>query len=186
MPVLFPGGIPSHVSPECPRFIHEGGELGYSLSTPSARYDNPDLIVACVVVMANGNRTARDRLAFQQVPESGHRWRGSPILHLNGYKIANPTILARISRTELRQLLKAAGGTDSFCRRPGAADETGSMPTRSTRSSVAAGRFTRTRVSGATGSPAVAMIVLESPKGWTGPKEIDGSARGTFRAHQSR
>src|SRR6266480_3060587 len=112
----FPGGIPSHVSPECPGSIHEGGELGYSLSHAfGAALDNPDLIVACVVGDGEAETgplaTAWHANKFLNPATDGVVL---PILHLNGYKIANPTILARISRGELRQLLQGCGWTPHF------------------------------------------------------------------------
>ena len=116
----FPGGIPSHASPECPGSIHEGGELGYSLSHAfGAVFDNPGLVVACVVGDGEAETgplaTAWHSNKFLNPATDGAVL---PILHLNGYKIANPTILARISREELEQLLRGYGWSPVFRRRP--------------------------------------------------------------------
>ena len=112
----FPGGIPSHASPECPGSIHEGGELGYSLSHSfGAVFDNPDLIVACVVGDGEAETgplaTAWHSNKFLDPVTDGAVL---PILHLNGYKISNPTVLARITREELEQLLRGYGWTPYF------------------------------------------------------------------------
>jgi xylulose-5-phosphate/fructose-6-phosphate phosphoketolase len=185
----FPGGIPSHVSPECPGSIHEGGELGYSLSHAfGAVLDNPDLIVACVIGDGEAETgplaTAWHSNKFLNPVTDGVV---VPILHLNGYKIANPTILARISRTELRQLLEGCGWAPILF-------VAGQEPQPMHRLMADAldtviGRIREihedARVKGSRARPRWPMIVLESPKGWTGPKEIDGQRiEGTFRAHQ--
>lgn len=184
----FPGGIPSHVSPECPGSIHEGGELGYSLSHAfGAVLDNPDLIVACVIGDGEAETgplaTAWHSNKFLNPATDGVVL---PILHLNGYKIANPTIFARISRTELQQLLEGYGWTPHFV--------AGQEPRKMHRLMADAldtvlGRIREIheqwRVRSRRERPRWPMIVLESPKGWTGPKEIDGQRiEGTFRAHQ--
>jgi xylulose-5-phosphate/fructose-6-phosphate phosphoketolase len=184
----FPGGIPSHVSPECPGSIHEGGELGYSLSHAfGAAFDNPDLIVACVVGDGEAETgplaTAWHSNKFLDPVTDGAVL---PILHLNGYKIANPTLLARIPREELEQLLRGYGWTPYFV--TGHEPELMHESMASTldavieqiRSIQQASRKHKNAL-----RPRWPMIVLESPKGWTGPKVVDGKpVEGTFRAHQ--
>ena len=184
----FPGGIPSHVSPECPGSIHEGGELGYSLSHAfGAVFDNPGLMVACVVGDGEAESgplaTAWHSNKFLNPVTDGVVL---PILHLNGYKIANPTVLARISREELEQLLCGYGWTPYFVE--------GHEPT--LMHAAMAATLDRTlaqirviqrnaRVHGQMARPRWPMIVLRSPKGWTGPRTVDGvQIEGTFRAHQ--
>ena len=184
----FPGGIPSHVSPECPGSIHEGGELGYSLSHSfGAVLDNPELIVACVVGDGESETgplaTAWHSNKFLNAATDGAVL---PILHLNGYKIANPTILARISHEELQKLLEGYGWTPFFVE--------GHEPEKMHQAMATAldtviGQIKQiqqeARTKGVTTRPLWPMIVLRSPKGWTGPKEIDGVPNeGTFRAHQ--
>jgi xylulose-5-phosphate/fructose-6-phosphate phosphoketolase len=184
----FPGGIPSHTSPETPGSIHEGGELGYSLSHSfGAVFDNPDLIVACVVGDGEAETgplaTAWHSNKFLNPVTDGAVL---PILHLNGYKIANPTILARISREELEQLLRGYGWTPYFVE----GHEPGPMHEAMAATLDAAVEAIRkiqqdARVHGALARPRWPMIVLVSPKGWTGPKTVDGlQVEGTFRAHQ--
>jgi xylulose-5-phosphate/fructose-6-phosphate phosphoketolase len=184
----FPGGIPSHVSPECPGSIHEGGELGYSLSHAfGAVFDNPDLIVACVVGDGEAETgplaTAWHSNKFLDPVNDGAVL---PILHLNGYKIANPTIFARISREELYQLLRGYGWTPYFV--AGFEPELMHEAMAATLDTVIADiKKTQrdARTNGATTRPRWPMIVLDSPKGWTGPKVVDGKKiEGTFRAHQ--
>jgi xylulose-5-phosphate/fructose-6-phosphate phosphoketolase len=184
----FPGGIPSHASPECPGSIHEGGELGYSLSHSfGAVFDNPELVVACVVGDGEAETgplaTAWHSNKFLNPAADGAVL---PILHLNGYKISNPTVLARISREELEQFLRGCGWTPLFVEghepalmheAMAAALETAVEQIRSLQ--VAA------RQHGDSSRPRWPMIVLSSPKGWTGPKQIDGlQNEGTFRSHQ--
>lgn len=184
----FPGGIPSHASPECPGSIHEGGELGYSLSHAfGAAFDNPDLIVACVVGDGEAETgplaTAWHSNKFLSPATDGAVL---PILHLNGYKIANPTILARIPKDELTQLMRGYGWTPIFVE--------GDEPTLMHQAMAAAldeavqliKKFQQNaREKGDLNRPAWPMIILNSPKGWTGPKEVDGyKIEGTFRAHQ--
>jgi xylulose-5-phosphate/fructose-6-phosphate phosphoketolase len=185
----FPGGIPSHVAPETPGSIHEGGELGYALAHAfGAAFDNPDLLVACVV----GDGEA-------ETGPLATSWHGNkfldpqtdgavlPILHLNGYKIASPTVLARIPEEELHALLEGYGwqpffvsgdepepvhqafagaldrALDEIARIQGESRDAGAQPSR----------------------PAWPMLVLRTPKGWTGPKEVDGlPVEGTWRSHQ--
>jgi xylulose-5-phosphate/fructose-6-phosphate phosphoketolase len=184
----FPGGIPSHVSPECPGSIHEGGELGYSLSHAfGAVFDNPDLIVACVVGDGEAETgplaTAWHSNKFLHPVNDGVVL---PILHLNGYKIANPTLLARISREELEQLLIGYGWTPLFVEGDDPAtmhqlmaavlDEVVRVIGRIRGEALANGPIER---------PRWPMIVLRTPKGWTGPKFVDGlPVEGSFRSHQ--
>jgi xylulose-5-phosphate/fructose-6-phosphate phosphoketolase len=184
----FPGGIPSHVAPETPGSIHEGGELGYSLSHAfGAAFDNPDLIVACVVGDGEAETgplaTAWHSNKFLNPATDGAVL---PILHLNGYKIANPTVFARIPRSELQRLLEGCGWQPHFVE----GHEPGPMHTAMTAAldqSVAQIHDIqrRARASGVTARPTWPMIVLNSPKGWTGPARINGKAvEGTFRSHQ--
>jgi xylulose-5-phosphate/fructose-6-phosphate phosphoketolase len=184
----FPGGIPSHVAPETPGSIHEGGELGYSLSHAfGAAFDNPDLIVACVVGDGEAETgplaTSWHSNKFLSPATDGAVL---PILHLNGYKIANPTILARIGREELEMLLRGYGYTPYFVE--GHEPETMHRLMAETLDQVVA-EIRRiqsdARQNGVTERPRWPMIVLETPKGWTGPKEVDGvPVEGTYRAHQ--
>jgi xylulose-5-phosphate/fructose-6-phosphate phosphoketolase len=184
----FPGGVPSHASAECPGSIHEGGELGYSLSHAfGAVLDNPSLTVACVVGDGEAETgplaTAWHSNKFLNAATDGAVL---PILHLNGYKIANPTILARIPRSELEQLLAGYGWAPVFVE--------GHEPMAMHRAMAAAldrvvqeiGAIQQAARSGRdTGRPRWPMIVLISPKGWTGPREIDGRRiEGSFRSHQ--
>ena len=184
----FPGGIPSHVSPECPGSIHEGGELGYSLSHSfGAVFDNPDLVVACVIGDGEAETgplaTAWHSNKFLDPATDGAVL---PILHLNGYKIANPTLLARISGEELEQLLRGYGWSPRFVEGHDPALMHEAMAT----ALDAAVEEIKTiqvdaRGNGNLSRPRWPMIVLASPKGWTGPKAIDGKANeGTFRSHQ--
>ncbi len=184
----FPGGIPSHASPECPGSIHEGGELGYSLSHAfGAVFDNPELIVACVVGDGEAETgplaTAWHSNKFLDAATDGAVL---PILHLNGYKIANPTILARIEPEELDQLLRGNGWTPYYVEGD---DPTLMHEAMATTLDVVVEEVRRiqheARVNGNTMRPRWPMIVLKSPKGWTGPKWVDGlKIEGTFRAHQ--
>ncbi len=184
----FPGGIPSHASPECPGSIHEGGELGYSLSHAfGAVFDNPELIVACVVGDGEAETgplaTAWHSNKFLDPVTDGAVL---PILHLNGYKIANPTVLARISREELEQLLRGYGWTPYFVQGHEPAPMHQAMA--ATLDTVVAQIQAIQQEARATGRADRArwpMIVLDSPKGWTGPTMVDGrQIEGTFRAHQ--
>ena len=184
----FPGGIPSHAAPETPGSIHEGGELGYSLSHSfGAAFDNPGLIVACVVGDGEAETgplaTAWHSNKFLDPVTDGAVL---PILHLNGYKISNPTILARISRDELDQLLRGYGWTPYFVE----GDDPASMhETMAATLDAVIGQIKsiqrEARAAGKCARPRWPMIVLQSPKGWTGPKVVDGLPNeGTFRAHQ--
>jgi xylulose-5-phosphate/fructose-6-phosphate phosphoketolase len=185
----FPGGIPSHASPECPGSIHEGGELGYSLSHSfGAVFDNPDLIVACVVGDGEAETgplaTAWHSNKFLDPVTDGAVL---PILHLNGYKISNPTVLARITREELDQLLQGYGWSPLFVEYH---DDVAAMhEAMAATLEIAISRIKEVqqeaRALGKLTRPRWPMIVLNSPKGWTGPKWVDGlQVEGTFRAHQ--
>ena len=184
----FPGGIPSHVAPETPGSIHEGGELGYALSHAyGAAFDNPDLIVCCVVGDGEAETgplaTSWHSNKFLNAANDGAVL---PILHLNGYKIANPTILARIPEDELRSLLEGYGHRPYFV----TGDDPATMHQQmaATLDAVVAEIHqiqAAARLHGVTERPRWPMIVLRSPKGWTGPKEVDGlPVEGTWRSHQ--
>jgi xylulose-5-phosphate/fructose-6-phosphate phosphoketolase len=184
----FPGGIPSHVSPECPGSIHEGGELGYSLSHAfGAVLDNPGLITACVVGDGEAETgplaTAWHSNKFLNPVTDGAVL---PILHLNGYKIANPTILARISHLELEQLMKGYGWIPYFVE--GYDPQLMHRLMAETLDIVIEKIKTiqqNARQHGADERPLWPMIVLRSPKGWTGPKKVNGlPVEGGFRSHQ--
>jgi xylulose-5-phosphate/fructose-6-phosphate phosphoketolase len=183
----FPGGIPSHVAPETPGSIHEGGELGYALSHAyGAAFDNPDLIVACVVGDGEAETgpmaTSWHSNKFLDAATDGAVL---PILHLNGYKIANPTILARISHEELEQLFRGYGYTPHFVE--GDDPEKMHQLMAATLDAVV-GEIRDIKAKAKQGSaerPRWPMIVLRTPKGWTCPKEIDGKrTEGYWRAHQ--
>jgi xylulose-5-phosphate/fructose-6-phosphate phosphoketolase len=184
----FPGGIPSHVAPETPGSIHEGGELGYSLSHAfGAVFDNPGLIAACVIGDGEAETgplaTAWHSNKFLNPITDGAVL---PILHLNGYKIANPTVLARISREELDQLLRGYGWNPHFVegREPAAMHALMADTLDGLMDEMRAIQHTA-RTSGLARRPRWPMIVLVTPKGWTGPALVDGvPIEGTFRAHQ--
>jgi xylulose-5-phosphate/fructose-6-phosphate phosphoketolase len=185
----FPGGIPSHAAPETPGSIHEGGELGYSLAHAyGAALDNPDLLVACVI--GDGEAETGALAAswhankFLDPVSDGTVL---PILHLNGYKIANPTVLARIPDRELRALLEGYG------HEPFVVDvDAGADPMVAHRAMAAAMDAVVARIAGiraaagpGTERPRWPVLVLRSPKGWTGPDVVDGvPVQGTWRAHQ--
>jgi xylulose-5-phosphate/fructose-6-phosphate phosphoketolase len=184
----FPGGIPSHVAPETPGSIHEGGELGYALSHAyGAAFDNPDLIVACVVGDGEAETgplaTSWHSNKFLNPVTDGAVL---PILHLNGYKIANPTVLARVSHEELDQLFRGYGYTPYFVE--GDEPEKMHQLMATTLDNVIADiqRIQAdARQHGFTERPRWPMIVLRTPKGWTGPKEVDGRrTEGYWRSHQ--
>jgi xylulose-5-phosphate/fructose-6-phosphate phosphoketolase len=184
----FPGGIPSHASAECPGSIHEGGELGYSLSHAfGAVFDNPTLTVACVVGDGEAETgplaTSWHSNKFLNPATDGAVL---PVLHLNGYKIANPTLLARISREELDQLLRGYGWTPYYVEghEPTVMHE--AMATTLDTVIEEIRRIqTAARSQGRLDRPRWPMIVFGSPKGWTGPKLVDGLPNeGTFRSHQ--
>jgi len=184
----FPGGIPSHASPECPGSIHEGGELGYSLSHSfGAVFDNPGLIVACVVGDGEAETgplaTAWHSNKFLNPATDGAVL---PILHLNGYKIANPTLLARIEPEELEQLLRGYGWIPYFVEGDDPQLMHEAMATALDQAIEEIHRIQHAaRSEGNPTRPRWPMLVLKSPKGWTGPKSVDGQlVEGTFRAHQ--
>jgi len=184
----FPGGIPSHVSPECPGSIHEGGELGYSLSHAfGAAFDNPGLIVACVIGDGEAETgplaTAWHSNKFLNPITDGVVL---PILHLNGYKIASPTVLARIPKEELDQLLRGYGWIPFYVEGddPEFMHELMATTLDIIISDIQQIRD-NARTKNDTTRPLWPMIVLRSPKGWTGPKVVDGKQiEGSFRAHQ--
>jgi xylulose-5-phosphate/fructose-6-phosphate phosphoketolase len=184
----FPGGIPSHVAPETPGSIHEGGELGYALvHAYGAAFDNPDLLVCCVV--GDGEAETGPLAASwhsNKFVDPARDGAVLPVLHLNGYKIANPTVLARIPENELRSLLEGYGHAPRFvtgdepeavhqvlaAELDGALDEIAEIQRRGREGELEE-------------RPRWPMIVLRTPKGWTGPKEVDGKpAEGTWRSHQ--
>ncbi len=184
----FPGGISSHVAPSTPGSIHEGGELGYSLSHAfGAAFDNPGLIVACVV--GDGEAETGPLAAA---------WHGNkllnpatdgavlPILHLNGYKISNPTLLARISHDELSQYFQGCGWTPLFVEGDEPAKMHQAMAAATDRAIEQIQQIQHDACQGRSKvRPRWPMIVLHSPKGWTGPKEVDGvPIEDTFRSHQ--
>ncbi len=184
----FPGGIPSHVAPETPGSIHEGGELGYSLSHAfGAVFDNPDLIVACVI---GDGEAETGPLATgwhgNKFLDPVHDGAVLPILHLNGYKIANPTVLDRIGHDELVHLMRGYGYAPHLVE--GDDPRVVHELMASTLDRVM-GEIKRiqdeARTKSQTERPVWPMIVLRTPKGWTGPKQVDGlPVEGTYRAHQ--
>src|SRR6187200_2942884 len=183
----FPGGIPSHVAPETPGSIHEGGELGYALSHAfGAAFDNPDLIVACVVGDGEAETgplaTSWHSNKFLNPVTDGAVL---PILHLNGYKIANPCVLARISHEELDQLFRGYGYTPHFVEGEDPATMHELMASTLDRVHAEIRQIKENAADGSAGRPRWPMIVLRTPKGWTCPKEIDGKrTEGYWRAHQ--
>jgi xylulose-5-phosphate/fructose-6-phosphate phosphoketolase len=184
----FPGGISSHVAPTTPGSIHEGGELGYSLSHAfGAAFDNPDLIVACVIGDGEAETgplaTAWHSNKFLSPVSDGAVL---PILHLNGYKISNPTVLARIEPEELEQYLRGCGWTPHFVEGDDPETMHQLMAAALDEAIAEIHEFhDNARDRGDTARPRWPMIVLRSPKGWTGPKVVDGlQIEGTFRSHQ--
>ncbi|PPK69000.1 phosphoketolase family protein [Actinokineospora auranticolor] len=179
----FPGGIPSHVAPETPGSIHEGGELGYALVHAfGAVFDNPDLVALCVI--GDGEAETGPLAASWHSNKFLNPRRDGvvlPVLHLNGYKIANPTLLSRIPEEELASLMRGYGYEPHFVTGddPAAVHELLASTLDKVFDEIAAIRADPdTR-------PAWPMIVLRTPKGWTGPAEVDGQqVEGTFRAHQ--
>ncbi len=184
----FPGGIPSHVAPETPGSIHEGGELGYSVAHAyGAVFDNPDLIAACVV--GDGEAETGPLAASWHSNKFLNPARDGavlPILHLNGYKIANPTVLARIGNQELAELFRGYGYHPFFVE----GDEPGKMHQLMAGTLEAVLAEIRSlqqdaRSKGFRTRPRWPMIILRTPKGWTGPKTVDGKpVEGSFRSHQ--
>jgi xylulose-5-phosphate/fructose-6-phosphate phosphoketolase len=184
----FPGGIPSHTAPETPGSINEGGELGYSLAHAyGAALDNPDLWVACVI--GDGEAETGALAASwhsNKFLNPVHDGAVLPILHLNGYKIANPTVLARISNGELEQLLRGFGHNPYFVEGDDP-DEVHQLMAATLDTVVAEirGIQTEAHTRGFRKRPQWPMIVLRTPKGWTGPEVVDGlPVEGTFRSHQ--
>jgi xylulose-5-phosphate/fructose-6-phosphate phosphoketolase len=185
----FPGGIPSHVAPETPGSIHEGGELGYSLSHAyGAAFDNPDLLVACIVGDGEAE-TGPLAGSWQANKFLDPRTDGAvlPILHLNGYKIANPTVLSRIPERELLALMEGHGHRPIVVAgdEPAAVHRAFAAALDDALDDIAQIQA-RARASDGTGTrPRWPMIILRTPKGWTGPKEVDGlPVEGTWRSHQ--
>jgi len=184
----FPGGIPSHVAPETPGSIHEGGELGYSIAHAyGAAFDNPDLLVCCVV--GDGEAETGPLAASWHSNKFLNPVRDGavlPILHLNGYKIANPTILARLSDAELAQLFIGYGYKPRFVE--GHEPETMHQLMAHTLDTIIEEIHAiqnDARAGRSVGLPAWPMIILRTPKGWTGPKVVDGKPiEDTWRAHQ--
>ncbi len=184
----FPGGIPSHVAPETPGSIHEGGELGYSLAHAyGAAFDNPDLLVCCIVGDGEAETgplaTGWHSNKFLNPATDGAVL---PILHLNGYKIANPTVLARIGDAELTSLLEGYGHRVHWVdgHEPDVMHQRMASVLDEVVEEIAAIQRVA-RDEGDTGRPQWPMIVLRTPKGWTGPKYVDGLAmEGTWRSHQ--
>ena len=184
----FPGGVPSHVAPETPGSIHEGGELGYALSHAyGAAFDNPDLLVTCVI--GDGEAESGPLAASWHANKWLNPRRDGavlPILHLNGYKIANPTILARIPERELREMLEGFGHSVHFV--------SGNDPAKVHRQmaetlDLVVDEIAAIQQAARTGlrreRPRWPMIVLRTPKGWTGPVEVDGKPiEDTWRSHQ--
>ncbi len=184
----FPGGIPSHVAPETPGSIHEGGELGYAVSHAyGAAFDNPDLIVACVVgdgeAETGALATSWHSNKFLNPASDGAVL---PILHLNGYKIASPTVLARISHEELESLFIGYGYKPYFVE--GSEPETMHRLMATTLDACVAdiqAIWHEARTEGQVERPRWPLIILRTPKGWTGPQEVDGKkTEGSWRAHQ--
>ena len=184
----FPGGVGSHVTPETPGSIHEGGELGYALAHAyGAAFDNPDLVVACVV--GDGEAETGPLAAAWHSNKFLNPARDGavlPILHLNGYKIANPALLARIPRAELESLFMGYGYQPYFVE--GAEPAAMHQAMAATLDAVVAeiqAIQRQARTHGVTARPRWPMIVLATPKGWTGPKEVDGKrTEGHWRSHQ--
>ncbi|HUW26627.1 MAG TPA: phosphoketolase family protein [Gallionella sp.] len=184
----FPGGIPSHVAPETPGSINEGGELGYSLAHAyGAVFDNPDMIAACVI--GDGEAETGPLAAAWHSNKFLNPARDGavlPILHLNGYKIANPTVLARIPHEELESLLIGYGHQPYFVEGSDPALMHQQMAATLDRAIAEIQAIQHdARANGVKARPRWPMIVLRSPKGWTGPKEVDGKqSEGSWRSHQ--
>src|SRR6186713_1539529 len=185
----FPGGIPSHVAPETPGSIHEGGELGYGLvHAYGAVFDNPDLLACCVV--GDGEAETGPLAASWHSNKFLNPARDGavlPILHLNGYKIASPTVLARIPREELTQLLSGCGYEPFFVDEQATHEATHLAMARTLDRIVARIREIQSaaRSNGFRGRPTWPALVLHTPKGWTGPHEVDGlPVEDNWRTHQ--
>ncbi|MCZ0998388.1 phosphoketolase family protein [Streptomyces mirabilis] len=184
----FPGGVPSHVAPETPGSIHEGGELGYSLAHAyGAAFDNPDLLVACVI--GDGEAETGPLAASwhsNKFLDPVHDGAVLPILHLNGYKIANPTVLSRIPEAELDELLRGYGHDPIHVAGDDPHEVHRALADAFDRALDSIALMQRTaREDGVPERVRWPMIVLRTPKGWTGPAEVDGvPVEGTWRAHQ--
>ncbi|MFE1987913.1 phosphoketolase family protein [Streptomyces mirabilis] len=184
----FPGGVPSHVAPETPGSIHEGGELGYSLAHAyGAAFDNPDLLVACVI--GDGEAETGPLAASwhsNKFLDPVHDGAVLPILHLNGYKIANPTVLSRIPEAELDELLRGYGHDPIHVAGDDPHEVHRALADACDRALDSIALMQRTaREDGVPERVRWPMIVLRTPKGWTGPAEVDGvPVEGTWRAHQ--
>jgi len=184
----FPGGIPSHVAPETPGSIHEGGELGYALvHAHGAAFDNPELVVVCVIGDGEAE-TGPLAASWHSNKFLNARRDGAvlPVLHLNGYKIANPTVLARIPHAELDSLLEGYGYAPRFVEGADPASMHQLMAAALDEVTTDIAEIQRrAREDGVIERPRWPMIVLRTPKGWTGPKMVDGlPAEGSFRSHQ--
>lgn len=185
----FPGGVPSHVAPETPGSIHEGGELGYALAHAfGAAFDHPDLVVACVIGDGEAE-TGPLAASWHSTKFLNPRRDGAvlPILHLNGYKIANPALLARIPRTELAALLEGCGYEPWFVEgaEPAAVHERMAAALDAVLDRIAAIQHAARSAGAKVERPRWPMIVLATPKGWTGPREVDGvPVEDTWRSHQ--
>ena len=184
----FPGGIPSHVSPETPGSINEGGELGYALlHAYGAAFDNPDLLVCCVIGDGEAETGAlATSWHSNKFLNPVHDGAVLPILHLNGYKIAGPTVLARIPRSELAELMRGYGYKPHFVE---GEDPATMHQLMAETLDIVLDEIRRiqhdARQNGFTARPTWPMIVLKTPKGWTGPEYVDGKkVEGTFRSHQ--
>jgi xylulose-5-phosphate/fructose-6-phosphate phosphoketolase len=184
----FPGGVPSHVAPETPGSIHEGGELGYALSHAyGAALDNPGLLVACVI--GDGEAETGPLAASwhgNKFLDPVHDGAVLPVLHLNGYKIANPTVLARLPEAELDALLRGYGHLPLYVSGddPRAVHRAMAEAMDTALDRIATIQY-EARTDGSTRRPHWPLIVLRTPKGWTGPAEVDGvPVEGTWRAHQ--
>jgi xylulose-5-phosphate/fructose-6-phosphate phosphoketolase len=184
----FPGGIPSHVAPDVPGSIHEGGELGYSLAHAyGAAFDNPDLVVACIIGDGEAE-TGALAASWHSNKFLNPRTDGAvlPILHLNGWKIANPTVLARIPREELDALLTGYGYHAHYVEGddPMAMHERMAATCDAIMDEIAAIQH-KARNGGEVSRPRWPVLVLRTPKGWTGPHEVDGKrVEGSWRSHQ--
>ncbi len=183
----FPGGVPSHVSAEIPGSIHEGGELGYSLAHAyGAAFDDPSLLVCCVI--GDGEAESGALAASwhsNKFLDPVHDGAVLPILHLNGYKIANPTVLARMPQRELRALLEGYGHVPLFVEGDGPADMHQQMAAALDHAVSEVARIKKEARAGHVRRQATPLIVLRTPKGWTGPKVVDGKpVEGTWRSHQ--
>jgi xylulose-5-phosphate/fructose-6-phosphate phosphoketolase len=185
----FPGGIPSHVAPETPGSIHEGGELGYALvHAYGAAFDNPDLVVACVIGDGEAETGAlATSWHSNKFLNPVHDGAVLPILHLNGYKIANPTVLARLSREELESLFVGYGYKPYFVEGSYPVEDVHELMASTLERVIAEIKTIQqeARNNGYSERPQWPMIILKTPKGWTGPKDVDGKKTEDYwRSHQ--